>query len=221
MSRQHLNLFDPALKPQKEWLSLANVVLATVIVLMLLMVLGSWGRYQEGVELARLKSQERQLKVTQEQLVELAAMQASRRTDPGLEKDLANLKLLLGQKQQVLALLDSGVVGQSEGFSTLMEALARQVPEGLWLQGFDVQSGNRAMVLHGGMIAEPLLPQFVLALNQEPHLKGKYFSTLLVTPVQHATSAPGAGSAVEPTDYLQFSLKGIDADAPAMSGGAQ
>lgn len=224
MSLQHLNLFDPALKPKREWLSLANVVLATVFVLMLLVVVGAWGKHKEDLELTRLKSQESQLKATQAQLVELATMQANRRTDPALEKEIVDKRLLLAQKQQILELLNGGELGQPEGFAAMMEALARQVPEGLWLQGFDLQAGGRTLVLRGALVSEPLLPRFVQALNQEPLFKGRHFSALQVSPVAPvapSTEGEDGRTYLERVGYLQFSLEGLDAGKSMNAGGRE
>lgn len=218
---QQINLFNPALRPKKDWLTLSNVVLAAALMLAALMVVGSWGRYKEGLELARFKSQEAQLKATQAQLVELASLQANRRTDPLLEKEVADKKLLINQKQQVLALLEDGEVGNRAGFAMFMTALARQTPEGVWLTGFDIQSGGKSIRLQGGLINEPALPLFVQHLNQEPEFKGRHFAALQVSPVP-PVAAPQAGTDerdfLARSGYLQFSLEGVGVSAPAQGG---
>lgn len=220
---QQLNLYDPALKPKRDWLSLGNVVLAALGVLVLLLLLGSWGRHAEGQALARLNQQDAQLKGTQAQLVELASLQAKRRPDPALEKQIADRNLLLKQKNEVLALLEGGAVGQVEGFAADMEALARRVPEGLWLQGFDLRTGGHAMVLQGGLISEPLLPLLVQGLNQEARFKGRHFAALQVTPVA-PLAAPAQGedgrSFLERSGYLRFSLEGVGLERTDSAGSA-
>lgn len=220
---QQINLFNPALKPKRDWLTLSNVGLTAALMLSVLMVIGSWGRHKEGLELARFKSQEAQLKATQAQLVELAGMQAMRRTDPLLEKEVADKKLLINQKQQVLALLEGGEVGNQAGFAKFMAALARQTPEGVWLTGLDIQSGGKSIRLQGGLINEPALPLFVQQLNQEPDFKGRHFAALQVSPVP-PVAAPQSGTDerdfLARSGYLQFSLEGVGVKLPA-PGGAQ
>ncbi len=209
---QQLNLYDPALKPEQDWLSLGNVVLAMVLVLVTVLVLGSWGQYAKRQALARLNQQETQLKEAQAQLLELAALQARRRPDPALEKQVADRKLLLKQKNEVLALVKDGAVGEVEGFAADMEALARRVPEGLWLQGFDLRAGGHAMVLQGGLISEPLLPLLVQGLNQEARFKGRRFAALQVTqvaPLAAPTQGEDKRSFLERSGYLHFSLEGV------------
>lgn len=218
---QQLNLYDLALKPKREWLKLEYVLAAAVLVLLLLGGLATWGYQREAAELAQLQRHETQLKSTQAQLVELAAMQAQRRPDPALEQEIAARRQFLKQKQEVLALLESGEVGQVQGFSPVMAALARQVPEGLWLQGFDLQSGGRSMLLEGGLMSEPLLPRLVQNLNQEPLFAGRHFAALQMSPVAPlpapAVSGQGVDAAavvdersfLERNGYLRFSLEGV------------
>jgi len=200
---QQINLLNPELRPKVELLTLNHVALASSLVLMLVLLMAGWGRQREGVELHRLGAQEQQMRVAQEQLSQLGAMQASRRISPALERQLAERKAVLESKREVLAALESGDLGQQDGFSNYLGAFARRVPEGLWLTGFDLQEGGKQVLLQGRMRTEPLLPQFIQQLEQESLLKGRTFSALELNQVLPDPATP---TAVLP--YWSFTLGG-------------
>lgn len=200
---QQINLLNPELRPKVELLTLNHVALASSLVLMLVLLMAGWGRQREGVELHRLGAQEQLMRVAQEQLSQLGAMQASRRISPALERQLAERKAVLESKREVLAALESGDLGQQDGFSGYLGAFARRVPEGLWLTGFDLQEGGQQVLLQGRMRTEPLLPQFIQQMDQEPLLKGRTFAALELNQVLPDPAAP---TAVPP--HWSFTLGG-------------
>ena len=219
---QQINLFNPALRPRRDWLSLEWVVVATLALIVLMTGIGVWSSYRERQALAGLNARESALQDAQHQLAALAARQANRKVDPQLAARIAQRKALLENRRQALALLQGGNVGQPEGFSNFMAALARQTPEGLWLTGFDIQSGGHAILLQGRLISETLLPTFVERLNHEVDLRGRRFAALQVTAVP-AKPAPTDNrrderTALERSGWLEFTLRGEEAPADGAGG---
>jgi hypothetical protein len=215
---QQINLFDPALRPRRDWLSLETLVAAAAVLLAGLLSAGLWGGQRERMALAALKVREDALQTAQAQLSELAARQANRQADSRLTMRIGQRKTWLEDRRQALALLQGGSIGQPEGFANFMAALARQTPEGLWLTGFDIQSGGNAILLRGRLVSEIVLPMFVERLNHEVDLRGRRFAALEVTAVPAKAAEAGKKderTALERSGWLEFILRGEGAAGAA------
>ncbi|MDR1662708.1 MAG: PilN domain-containing protein [Azoarcus sp.] len=214
---QQINFFDPSLRPRRDWLSLETLICSTLALLTLLAAIGIWGGYRERQALVGLNARESAWQDAQNQLKALAARQAERSTDPQLASRIAQRKLWLENRRQAFNILRNGDIGQSRGFSGIMTALARQTPEGLWLTGFDIQSGGHAILLRGRLISENLLPSFVERLNHEADLRGRRFAALEVISVPPAPrSEEGARderTPLERSGWLEFVLRGEEVAA--------
>jgi hypothetical protein len=221
---QQINLFDPALRPRRDWLSLDVLVLMAVALVVAMLAAGAWGAHREQLALAALKVREGALQDAQSQLSELAARQAGRKADPRLALRIGQRKGWLEDRRQALGLLQGGSVGQPEGFASFMAALARQTPEGLWLTGFDIQSGGHAILLRGRLVSEILLPTFVERLNHEVDLRGRRFAALEVTAMPAKAAEEGGKderTALERSGWLEFVLRGEGAPSGTAAGGGR
>lgn len=217
---QQINLLDPSLQPQREWLSLAalaGALAALAVILALAAGLGSW---REGREQERFQALDGRLRASQDQLVQLAAEQGRRRADPELAARVAEAEAALAGKLAVMGVLEKGEAGDREGFSGYFQALARQVVDGVWLTGVDMAAGGKALQIRGRMLQESLLPAYVERLNQEPAFQGRRFAALEMRRVDPAkvpaggpAAVPLAGPARQP--YVEFTLGG---EAAAQSG---
>ncbi|MDR1229253.1 MAG: PilN domain-containing protein [Azoarcus sp.] len=215
---QQINLFNPALRPRRDWLSLGTLILSTMALAMVVACIGGWGVYSERQALAGLNARETAWQDAQSRLKDLAARQMERTSDPQLEQRITQRRTWLEHRRQALIILKGGSMGQSEGFSNIMTALARQTPEGLWLTGFDIQSGSgQAILLRGRLISENLLPNFVERLNHEADLRGRRFAALEVTSIppkpRADESKPDERTALERSGWLEFVLRGDETPA--------
>jgi len=177
---QQINLLNPALRPKVEMLTLNNVALVVSVVFVGVLLLGVWGQQRYAAAQERVRGLEQQMQSAQAQLVQLVGMKASRRPSAALEQLLADRKQLAADKQEVLSTLESGVLGRTDGFSSYMEAMARRVPDGLWLTGFSAGNDEQQLTIQGRMLSESLLPRFIQQMNQEPALQGRTFAALKI-----------------------------------------
>lgn len=198
---QQINLLNLELRPKADFLTLNNVALAAGLVLLAVLVMGAWAQQQASAAQARLGRLDGQLQAARAELGQLGATQSRRRPSAALERQLAQTRQLLADKQEVLRILESGAIGRAEGFSPFMEALASSVPEGLWLTGFDVQSGNGTLRIEGRMKAESLLPRFIEQMNLDSRLEGRKLSALEIR--QHVPKPPLPGQEAAPADAAQ------------------
>ncbi|MDR1462166.1 MAG: PilN domain-containing protein [Azoarcus sp.] len=215
---QQINLFNPALRPRRDWLSLKALILSTMALVAVLALIGAWGIYTERQALASLNARESTWQEAQGRLKDLAARQISQAPDPQLEQQIAQRRTWLEHRRQALLILKNDSTSQPDGFSSIMTALARQTPEGLWLTGFDIQSGSGgAILLRGRLVSENLLPNFVERLNHEADLRGRRFAALEVSSIppkpQPDESKLDERTTLERSGWLEFVLRGEETPA--------
>lgn len=178
MSQQQINLLDASLLPRREWLTLLNVVFGMLAVLLVLVACAIWGWSKEGQERERFVTAEERLHQAQMQLTSLAGQQSQRVIDPLLQAEISSAGQILLGKQEVIAVLDQGGLGERSGFAPYLQGFARQTVDGVWLTGFDLTAGKKTFEVRGRMRQESLLPRFVQQLNQEPVFQGRRFAAL-------------------------------------------
>lgn len=189
---QQINLYDAALLRRREWLSAANLAVAT---LTLAAVMTGWS-LSARAQLAALEAESRavasQLASLRERVTGLAARAAALKPDARLEAELASARALLSLRGDVLAALDKGLGSGATGFGEYLRALARQSVGGLWLTGFTVAEGGSGMEIRGRMTDPALLPEYLRKLNGEPAFQGRAFATLTVSAASTPSAAPPA-----------------------------
>lgn len=191
---QQINLYDAALLRRREWLTAANLVVAT---LALVLAMVGWS-VAVRAQVAALEAENARLapevKTLREQMTALADQAASRKPDARLEAELASTQAVLARRGDILAALRKGVGGDAASFGEYLRALARQSVGGLWLTGFSVDEGGSGLKIRGRMADPALLPEYIRKLNNEPAFQGRAFATLKVTTGQSAPP-PGVAAA--------------------------
>lgn len=178
MTMQFINLVNPALRPRRDPLGLP---LAAGLVLAALGVVGGLSAVagqQKAAAQRRLAQVEAELKQARAQVTELGNQAAARQADPRLAADLARLKGRIDDRQEILAALESGRIGNTEGFSGTLRAFARQGTAGIWLTGFTVAEGGRQMRIAGRVLDPRLVPAYLDRLNGEKAFAGRNFAAL-------------------------------------------
>jgi hypothetical protein len=187
---QQINLFDPALQRQRDWLALGNVAAAAGV---LTVVVGAAGLLVRS-DLPELRTQaeagDAQLKASRDQLTTLG-QRASAKPDPRLEQDVANARQLLAMRGEVLQVLRQGIGPGAVSYAEQLRGFARQSVAGLWLTRFDFNAGQGSMEIHGRTTDPSLLPEYLRRLNREPAFQGRAFAALKLT-----EGKPAAGPAV-------------------------
>lgn len=154
----------------------------------------------------------------------LVAEVSLQKPSPQIEKEVADLDVLLRSRQEVVDTLKSGAIGNTQGFSDYMLAFSRQSVSGLWLTGFDVALAGNELAIQGRALNADLVPKYLTRLTQEKALSGRQFGAMRITrqlppPVVAATAsdpakkgdAPAAKDAAAPVvPYLEFSVSTIE-----------
>jgi hypothetical protein len=199
---QQVNLYNPALAPKVEWFTGRSTLLALAGVLGV--ALAAWA--MAGAQAARLHAREAalaaQLTQAQGEVARLAQQAARRKPDAAVERELTDLEALLAARNQILAILDSGALGDTDGVSEYFRAFARQTVQGVWLTGFSISGAGSQIVIQGRTVDAALVPGFLARLRAEDALRGHGFESLTV----HRPAAAD-GEEVQPGPaYLEFRL---------------
>ena len=150
-----------------------------------------------------------------------------------LEAELAALDATLRGRQDIIDTLQSGVFGNTVGFSAYMRAFSRQSISGLWLTGFDIARAGNELAIQGRTVSSDLVANYLKQLNQEQALQGRQFAALRINQPPPEPAKPGAEPKADkdakeqkpppPPRYLEFTISTLaltDAPPPAARSSA-
>jgi hypothetical protein len=202
MMNQQVNLYNPALAPTVEWFTGRSTLLALGGVLAAALAAWTVATAQTARLHAREAALAAQLTQAQGEVTRLAQQAARRKPDPAVERELADLEALLAARNQVLATLDSGALGDTGGVSEYFRAFARQTMDGVWLTGFSISGAGNQIVIQGRTVDAALVPGFLARLREEGALRGHGFESLTV----HRPLGADGAEAQRGPGYLEFRL---------------
>lgn len=175
---QQINLFNEGLLDKRSLYSARSLGLLSVVVSVCLVLL--WGTLQWRFhELSKKEaSSAQQLVTVQTELAQLKAGLVMPTHDPRLAQELKDIQDEIKQRRKAVDMLGSNLLGNTDGFSEYMSAFARQIPDRVWLTGFDFDTFGDRLSIHGRTLQADLVPQFVNQLKREKVMKGKAFAAL-------------------------------------------
>ena len=198
MSAQ-INLYHVRFRRQRELLTLANVLVLSVVLATLAGAGGGWAWQQQRVRVAEADAATAQAKALREKVQAVTAAVTDRKPNIQLQADITNAEALLLRRVEIVQLLESGSVGSTSGFADHLRGFARQTRPGLWLTGFSIASDGGAMEIRGRMMNPDALPDYIRRLGTEKSFRGLSFATLnLSRPAPVVVAATGAPGAVSP-----------------------
>lgn len=199
---QQLNLFNPVFLRQKKIFSARTMLRGMGIVLLAFVAVHAMQRYQ----LSRLENQlagaEEQFQNAQRQLGQFAT-QMKRTPSKALEDEEVRLAAQVKAREKLIEGLEKGELGNAEGFSPYLTALARQTVSGVWLTGFAASGSKGPRMIRGRMLRPELLPPYLRMLNREDALRGHGFEQLKLSTRE---AKPAEGAAEMPPRYVEFTL---------------
>ena len=195
---QQINLYETRLRPRHELATARNMAFATLAVFAVMTALSLWTRMEAKHKSEISAGLQAQLTAGQTQLTELSKAVAERKVSPALANELAIAKSMLAARNEVIAVLDSGKVGNTTGFSEIMLGFARQAQSDLWLTGISVTGGGEGIEIRGRLLDPARLPVYVQRLRGEPVFAGRRFAALEmlgVDPAELKADASAGGQA--------------------------
>lgn len=223
---QQINLYNPIFLQKKKHFSAA-----TMLQSLGLLVAGVLAFYAYAVHesrtLTRVAADTRQqLQAQSEQVGKLTREFSPQGKSRLLEEEIARTGARLKQREELLAVLRTGGLGNTEGFSRYLAALARQTVPGVWLTGFAIGGDESELRLNGKVLHSDLVPAYLRALNREEVMRGRRIAEMRLTareekegvaagttgsgtaaPVPAAT--PAAKPPAAPVRYVEFSIGAV------------
>ena len=200
---QQINLYNPALAPKVELFSGQSVLLGLAVIFGLSALAWALVAHDLSRIAAREQVQAAQLLKVQGEVTSLAQQVAARKPSAQLETELANLDALLGARNAVMTILNSGALGDTRGVSAYFRALANQSTQGLWLTGFSIVGAGNDIEIQGRALDADLVPAYLRKLRREDLLRGHGFESVTVLQPPEP-SAEGHGNATR--RFLEFRL---------------
>ncbi len=195
---QQINLYNPALLPKADVFSGRMVLLAFAGIALLALLAYGWSAW-DAARLAREEQQQEvRLATLQSEITRLSQEVAARKPNAQLTTELESLDALLAGRNEVIAVLKSGALGDTKGVSQYFRAFARQTLDGLWLTGFSIVGAGKDITIEGRTLRAELVPGYIGKLRREDVLRGHGFGTLSVQ------KPPVTGSDAEPHKHAEF-----------------
>lgn len=225
---QQINLYNPALRLQREWLAVTPLAVVVVLLLAVVIAVGAVVRQRTAALRLEVQRQEDEAKRQQAVLAQLGGKVSDKVPD-----ELLALRRQLAARQEVLSALNGLANVEGPKFSDYLAGLARQSVPGLWLTGFAVKQGGSEIEIGGRMNSASLLPDYIRKLNAEKAFQGRRFSALdlsqAITATVDAAGKTGTAAPVAPRPrFTEFKLTGSKAPAatkaaatPAATGASQ
>jgi len=173
---QQINLYQPSFRQVRQFVSIG--VMVSSVVLFLLLFAGYYGyiSWQLQQQTARVQLIETRVAEQQQRVAEMEKQFPVRTKSALLEKQLAAFEQTRAGKQQILNMLNSGVVGNNDGFSAYLEGMARRRIDNLWLSNIVINGGGERMRIEGSTLKADLLPKYIQQLSMESAFSGREFA---------------------------------------------
>jgi hypothetical protein len=175
---QQINLYQPALFERQVPFSARTIAVVLAVVLGLGLVAGAVSLWR----VSALKSELVQLQERQENAVERIAeferRFPPRKADPVLVRKVEGM---LGDRQARLALLElltHGQPGNSRGFSSHLEGLARETLATVWLRRIRFSAGGDRLLMEGSATSAADVPLYLQRLTRQQDYAGREFEHL-------------------------------------------
>lgn len=196
---QQINLYSPVFLEQRKIFSARLLGTALAIVTLALAAIHVTQRVQLELARQRLAEANGQFARAKEELVRYSA---ERQRPPSrlLADEAGRLEARLRAQAALVEQFDAGSLGNTEGFSRYLAALARQTLPGVWVTGFAATGADGVRMIRGHLSTPDLLPQYLRMLHREEAMRGQGFNEFRLsgdTPGVGAAGRPGPGGAVE------------------------
>ena len=179
--RQQVNLYTNELRPRHQRLTAISALALLAVVLVALVAFMAFFYWQSQQLEQRASQIERQNSQLQQANESMAAQVEARKPDPELERALDRVTNTISRRQRLLGRVENLATNNQSGFSSRMAALARQVPDELWLTGINLQSAPARMRLSGRTRVPERVPLYLEQLGEEAIFAGQTFQDFQLT----------------------------------------
>lgn len=175
---QRVNLYTDELRPRREPVTATTLVWSAVAVLMVVVTAAVFARLDAADSAEQLHAVNVRVAELEQTAQRLTAELEAQQLDPTLESAVADINQAINQRQRLLEEVARLVDYQDAGFSPYMAALARRIPDQLWLTGFQIDLLQNQLRLAGRTRTGGQVPVYLERLGQEPVFSGRRFEQL-------------------------------------------
>lgn len=206
--RQYINLYRslqaaaPSPRPALILLGVCLLAMAGLAV----------SAFMAGRDTNRLQAESQalglQLKQSQGRLADLVQRTKLQKGAPAAEAAVSALQARLKARDGILQALNTGKLGNRDGFSEYMRALARQAGQGVWITGLSVGQGGATLGFSGRALDAERIPAYLGSLHRETIFQGRSFAALRVRQVEEIRpgEAKAADKATAKPAMVEFTL---------------
>lgn len=200
--RQQVNLYQAVLIDKREPLRARQVGLILLLFIALLTVLSLLGYRQTGGASQRLAALQKQQTAKIATITALEEQYPQRQKNALLEEEIQRSRDLLEEQKQLLGYFSVREEAGNDGILQLLDGLARNQRQGVWLRRIQLADGGRNIALDGSAVRPELVPQYLESLGEKGVLAGQVFSRLKLARLQEQ---PG---------QVDFSLESLPVGQP-------
>jgi Tfp pilus assembly protein PilN len=178
--RQQVNLYQPIFRRERKAVSAITVAVTlggVAVALTAFSLYTARGVASSQAEVAQLTEQ---LAKQQAELVKVGETLSRQARRSEVEANVKALTASLSERTQALQVLQSGAAGQTSGFASRMEALARRHVSGLWIEGLAMSGTHSTMSISGGSVDADSVPAYLRSLSSEAVLSGTRFDDFII-----------------------------------------
>ncbi len=199
---QQINLINPALFRQRDRLSLKTALIGWLAVALTTGAVAGYSGVRNRQLVNELSAATAAVTQAQSQMQQLAGQVSGRKMDPGIAAEIARMESDVAARDAAVAVLKSGSLGDTRGFSEHLSAFSRQSFEGVWLTGLQIAASGQDIALEGRALSAEHVPDYLRRLNTERVMQGHPFSELMM---QVPASDPKDKSGAQ-APYIEFRL---------------
>jgi hypothetical protein len=178
--RQQINLYQPIFSQERKQLSAVTVVGAIGVIMAMLLGISVYAdrrvdQLERDVQAMRARATQ------QEQVIAKAGEVFAARGNPAeIDARVKQLTESVAARRRALKVLQAGAAGQTTGFASRLEALARRHVDGLWLDGLVLSGTTGSMTLRGATLNAGTVPIYLQGLARETALSGTRFDDFVI-----------------------------------------
>jgi len=176
--RQQVNLYQPIFRKQKKVFSAVAMLQITGFFIVVLSGIYFYG----GLKIKPFHDELDRSNVQFEKLTgQIEVISRNLSTQSGsriIASELQRATDELERINMIRTALASGAIGNSQGFSGYLEALAESHVNGAWLTAINISEGGKQLTINGVSIDPELVPVYIKRLSEAPVFDNSNFNTV-------------------------------------------
>jgi len=173
---QQVNLYTSELRSRHQRLSAVRALAITALSILVIAGYGAWLNYEQRQLAQQVAGLEQQNARLDDAVGVLSEAVERRQPDPELEAALHRISDTLARRQKLLERVQGLVLSPGSGFSPRMAALAKQIPENVWLTRIVLEAQPQRIQLEGRTRDSEQVPVYLEQLGEAPAFTGRTFS---------------------------------------------